>query len=568
MRGANDDVLDAASEARFKEGLAFAKQGKYEQARASFLQSLVLSPGSPNVLLNLAISEHGAGHPVEALGHLKMYLASPKVDAKKAQEVKQTLYDELWRATGHLKIQADRGDSLVLDGEVKLGNAPLADVVDVSVGKHRVASGPRTVDVTVSAGETKDVVLVAERPSAPVLIATPGVVPGHTEEPPPETTQSSPARWIVPVGLGVAAAGALVMGIGFGAGNRNAVDKAEQLRTGAGGRPCADQASAVCANYNDELSTGRTDKTLSYVGYIGAGAFAAAAIAAIVFWPRDAAKTTGHTRIRQQRRPPHEFTHVQRSRRGRHWRRERDWCNWRVRACGGLGRCQRRLSGRRRRQRRRRWFWRRRSGRCLGGHRPQGHRTDQRRLHTDARHQRWEGHRRHRGHERRARRPTGADAADPMRPSAYAALVAFTLTPACSDEAVAPAYIVDAGSDGGVIDAGSDVVQPPDGCDPAADPKDAPKCVVSEFAVFVDATGGVDANAGTKESPVKSITAALGKLGGKNRVPSRRRSSSLLWRRARHPRGSSLKSLPPLSSRPRRPPILASFEPPMAMSAA
>ena len=294
---ANGDVLDAASEARFKEGLAFAKQGKYEQARASFLQTLVLSPGSPNVLLNLAISEHGAGHPVEALGHLKTYLASPKVDPKKAQEVKQTLYEELWRATGHLKVQADRGDALVLDGDVKLGNAPLADVVDVSAGKHRIASGPRTVDVTVGAGETKEVSLTAERASAPVASVTPAVVPGPTVEPPLETTQSSPARWIVPVGLGVAAAGALVMGIGFGAGNRNAVDRAADLRNGAGGRPCADQASAVCASYNDALSTGRTDQTLSYVGYIGAGVFAAGAIASIVFWPRDAAKTMGHTRI-------------------------------------------------------------------------------------------------------------------------------------------------------------------------------------------------------------------------------------------------------------------------------
>jgi hypothetical protein len=69
-------------------------------------------------------------------------------------------------------------------------------------------------------------------------------------------------------------------------------------------------------------------------------------------------------------------------------------------------------------------------------------------------------------------------------------------------------------NDGG----GGDVVQPPVGCDPAADPKDAPKCVVSEFGVFVDATGGADANPGTKESPVKSIGAALGKLGNKQRV--------------------------------------------------
>jgi hypothetical protein len=77
----------------------------------------------------------------------------------------------------------------------------------------------------------------------------------------------------------------------------------------------------------------------------------------------------------------------------------------------------------------------------------------------------------------------------------------------------------DGGSDGAMLaESGADVAQPPAGCDPAADPKDAPKCVVSDFGVFVDATTGADGNAGTKESPVKSITAALGKLGSKTRV--------------------------------------------------
>ncbi|HVJ88723.1 MAG TPA: hypothetical protein VM580_02900, partial [Labilithrix sp.] len=159
---AQDDVLDAAAEARFKEGLSFAKAGKYEQARASFLQTLALSPGSPKVLLNLAISEHGANKPVEALRHLRAYLGSSKVDPKKAQEIRESLYEELWRATGHLRIQAERGEAIVLDDDVKLGNAPLDDLVDVTPGKHKVSAGARSVEATALAGETKDVSLVAE----------------------------------------------------------------------------------------------------------------------------------------------------------------------------------------------------------------------------------------------------------------------------------------------------------------------------------------------------------------------------------------------------------------------
>ncbi len=74
-------------------------------------------------------------------------------------------------------------------------------------------------------------------------------------------------------------------------------------------------------------------------------------------------------------------------------------------------------------------------------------------------------------------------------------------------------------ADGGrdaIGDGGGDV-QVPEGCDDKAEPKDAPKCVVNKFGVFVDANGA-DGNTGTRESPVKTIGAALGKLAGKPRV--------------------------------------------------
>jgi hypothetical protein len=71
---------------------------------------------------------------------------------------------------------------------------------------------------------------------------------------------------------------------------------------------------------------------------------------------------------------------------------------------------------------------------------------------------------------------------------------------------------IDAAPDGPVL------TGVPEGCDPSADPKDAPACVVNEYGVFVDATAGNDSNAGTRESPVKSIGTALGKLSGKPRV--------------------------------------------------
>jgi hypothetical protein len=100
------------------------------------------------------------------------------------------------------------------------------------------------------------------------------------------------------------------------------------------------------------------------------------------------------------------------------------------------------------------------------------------------------------------------------------ALLANACGEDCTVSKTCSGAVADSGSSGGEggLDSGADVVQPPAGCDPSADPKDAPACVVDGFGVFVDATGGNDANAGTKASPVKTITAAIGKVGNKPRI--------------------------------------------------
>src|SRR5215213_9301610 len=96
---------------------------------------------------------------------------------------------------------------------------------------------------------------------------------------------------------------------------------------------------------------------------------------------------------------------------------------------------------------------------------------------------------------------------------------------ACADTTDAPCASAscgtgDAADDANRLgDAGSDGNLPvPAGCDPAADPKDAPKCVVSDYGIFVDATTGSDNNTGSKELPVKTITSALTKLNGRPRI--------------------------------------------------
>jgi hypothetical protein len=71
------------------------------------------------------------------------------------------------------------------------------------------------------------------------------------------------------------------------------------------------------------------------------------------------------------------------------------------------------------------------------------------------------------------------------------------------------------GGDGNVDGEGG--VKPPEGCDDKADPKDSPRCVASDFGIFVSPDGKPDA-AGTKEAPVNTIAAGLSKIGAFRRI--------------------------------------------------
>ncbi len=79
-----------------------------------------------------------------------------------------------------------------------------------------------------------------------------------------------------------------------------------------------------------------------------------------------------------------------------------------------------------------------------------------------------------------------------------------------------PASFPDVGPYGALDDGGdADGQIVPPGCDLSADPKDSAACVDESIGLFVSATGS-DSNAGTKGSPLKTITAALAKVSSQH----------------------------------------------------
>lgn len=278
--------MDATSAARFKEGVAYAKQGKYEEARASFLQVLALDPTNTNVLLNLAIGEHALGRHASALGHLRTYLKSPAADPKKTQE----LYDELVSKTGHLVIKAAPGAAIVLDGDVKLGNAPLSEIVDVMPGTHVVTAGARTIETSVAAGETKDVLLVEEQPPAPPSFVA-VVPPAPPAEAPP--VEERPATLWGPLTL-VFGGATLLAGsaaLYFNAKSHEAAGDASTLRRDAThcGRP---GESSSCAALGRAVDDQKSAADASKGFWIGTAAAAALTLTSATLWYTHRSRST------------------------------------------------------------------------------------------------------------------------------------------------------------------------------------------------------------------------------------------------------------------------------------
>jgi hypothetical protein len=112
-----------------------------------------------------------------------------------------------------------------------------------------------------------------------------------------------------------------------------------------------------------------------------------------------------------------------------------------------------------------------------------------------------------------------------MRRAILAGVVATCSIVACSsfggDDSPAPRADPDANApDTTPPDGGSSLppVGAPPGCNAFSPPESSLPCVVDAFGIFVDPTGGDDAQPGTKAAPAKTIAGALGKLAGRARL--------------------------------------------------
>ena len=195
------DAMTEMARQRFQDGVKAFDKGKFEEARAQFLQAYALKR-HPAVLLNLAQSELKSNHPVDAAKHFAQYLReNTSATALEKADAEKGLADARAKC-GHVAVNVNAaGADVFVDGELA-GRSPLADSVDVGAGNHTVEaklnghSASKTVGATI--GKTVAVDLAIDGVSGAPIIAP---LPGPGTSPAPSSPGALPPPTGAPSGL-------------------------------------------------------------------------------------------------------------------------------------------------------------------------------------------------------------------------------------------------------------------------------------------------------------------------------------------------------------------------------
>ncbi len=334
----DDTPLTETARQRFQEGVRLFDSGKYEEARAAFLQAYALKR-HPAVLLNLAQSELHSGHFVDSARHFSQYLReATNADSSERRSAEKSLAEARTK-TGRVQISVNVvGADVVVDDEL-VGRSPLPEPIDVSPGSHKVevrAAGaePTASQVSAPMGQVTAVSLTVKQ--AGQTPTTPAAQAG------PTTTEASDANraavanavqsqsgrmsyfeWFKTDKIAWVTGGLAIVGIAGGtilafasySASNNADSTAAQIRILAqvdGGldaykgndglphnrhrTPCADPVpiteltnyGPACSQLRGDLDSRDTYRTLSIIGWVVAGAGIAGNVTAYFLRTNDA----------------------------------------------------------------------------------------------------------------------------------------------------------------------------------------------------------------------------------------------------------------------------------------
>jgi hypothetical protein len=276
----------------FEEGTAALKRHSYEEALSDFGRSLAIARRG-SVLRGMALAEWHLGKRIDAMKHLREALQSSTLPAELREAAKQD-FDEAYKATGHVEIDAPQGANVTVDGQA-VGTAPLADSLDVEVGARtieaRLGDWVGHTELDARPGVLAHVTLVAQSPEP---AAPPAASQGQAAAPeaPPREPRSSgrptngggspetfwTGRHLAGALVGMAGVVSLVASSAYFI--QWAADRDHGASLSCGGM----SDGHVCAALSEAHSAQRADVYTVWT-LVGVGALGVVSGGALLFWP-------------------------------------------------------------------------------------------------------------------------------------------------------------------------------------------------------------------------------------------------------------------------------------------
>jgi hypothetical protein len=265
---AQQDPRRAQAEALFKEALDLHDDKREVEALSKFEKAYALLPTS-NLLYWIAREEQLVGKSLTSLRRYREVLKDGTLHPDNVQFAKKFIA-ELEPRFARVVIRGPAGTLVSIGG--KQFRLPIEEAIDLEPGVITVKGERDGLEYTgtgpAEAGKTSVMELHAS--AAPV-------------GPPQEVRPSpSPARWIVPIGLGVIGVAGVAVGAAYLAKGNTAVDDSRTLlKSGS----CMGVMSAECQRALELRSDRDSASTLSTASFLVGGGFLLAAGAAMIFWP-------------------------------------------------------------------------------------------------------------------------------------------------------------------------------------------------------------------------------------------------------------------------------------------
>lgn len=226
---AADDCADPLRVAKLKkDGNTAFGAGKFDEALKSYDRAYGCDKDT-SLLFNMAKADLRLGHHVEGLAAMRKFKRESPDLPKEILDAADATIAELATLVGTIGVTSNVEDARVSIGTRSLGKAPLSDV-EVEPGTvvvHVEAPGRPAVDRSVAVSAGKHVDVVASFALTPASDESPAPA-GPTEKPSKSTFHASPLVWI---GASVAGAG-LVVGVATGAASLAKVSKIKESCTG------------------------------------------------------------------------------------------------------------------------------------------------------------------------------------------------------------------------------------------------------------------------------------------------------------------------------------------------